>query len=478
MEYLKDPIILSILAGIMVGMIIMLRPYHKPQIVLFIFTVALFALPRAGIIISKGVITAPLPVGHMLAVIFMAEWLIFKWYGSREQTGYGYLFVLFMLIVLFGLVLGIGTGGVGTTAVLEMGFYVLSIGIFFYARDVFKKREHFLLFARLLLGISIFVSVYGILQHFLGADILINHITYNSASSLARTYIGNTDITTRRVLSSYGDPNVLAGQLLIFTGIALALVLGKSVSPRTRTAALFILILNTICLIYTGSRAGMLCLALTAVIIFGWRHKWIFALLPVLIFAFVVIAPWLLVNSLPDHLHGLISANDIRKQFPAMGWQLIQTVPFGCGLGNRIAMQLHGTTWDFAVAPSGGIWGGFNSFWLNLLSQLGIAGVLSFMLLLLVLFWYIWHQAKCITSGPVQAVIAGALAGLAGQWVIWTVNNTYMLPGGGLNFWFTMGMLVAAVRAFSNHPQSIYILPVNPQSADQYITTNAYPSGA
>ena len=65
---------------------------------------------------------------------------------------------------------------------------------------------------------------------------------------------------------------------------------------------------------------------------------------------------------------------------------------------------------------------------------------------------YVWTTLKMVDNAVAKAFILGALAGFAGQWIIWLANNTYMLPGGGLNFWFTMGIMVAGVRAFVPQP--------------------------
>ncbi len=54
----------------------------------------------------------------------------------------------------------------------------------------------------------------------------------------------------------------------------------------------------------------------------------------------------------------------------------------------------------------------------------------------------------------------GGVAGLVGQWIMWGANNTYMLPGGTLNLWFMLGMLVAGARAFSTQPV-IVMVPVS-----------------
>ena len=94
--------------------------------------------------------------------------------------------------------------------------------------------------------------------------------------------------------------------------------------------------------------------------------------------------------------------------------------------------------------------------WLNLFSRLSIPGVLAIVILLVVLFKYVWTRARSVQDTWVKAFLIGTLAGFVGQWLIWGVNNTYMLPGGGLNFWFMFGMLVAGSRAFTEPNYPVY----------------------
>ena len=74
-----------------------------------------------------------------------------------------------------------------------------------------------------------------------------------------------------------------------------------------------------------------------------------------------------------------------------------------------------------------------------------------------------WAHARMVQDAWVRAFLIGTLAGFVGQSVIWLVNNTFMLPGGGLNFWFTMGMLVAGCQAFTEPSYPMELMrPVAP----------------
>ena len=289
------------------------------------------------------------------------------------------------------------------------------------------------------------VSLYGISQQFLGERLLIDGLTYNSGSDLARTYLQAGGPFTR-VLSSYGDPNVLAGQLVIFCAVSLALAMtgGLGAAGRLLCAALFLL--NAVCLYYTGSRAGIAGLLLASLCILFWCSRISWFLLPLAIFCVVMTAGELLFELLPQRFHQFDLAGDGRASFPQLGWQIIKSIPAGCGFGNTVACNMDASFATVTVVPGSSVWAGLNSFWLNKLSRVGLVGVGVFAIFLGCLWRYIWLQSRAVCEPRVRAFVTGALAGLLAQALIWWVNNTYILPGGGLNFWFLTGGLVACCK--------------------------------
>lgn len=426
-----------------------------------VLTILLFALPRAGFVLRQ--VFLPLPLTHLLAAVFVVEWLLLRKTPYGGHRNFGRYFLIYAIIVGFGLAVGLSTGGTRLVAFLELSFYLFAMGLFFYTSETFRQRRHFIMFAHLVLGISVVISLYGIAQKYLGASTLIPYVTYASGG---RDISLIADSVRTRVLSSYGDPNVLASQLILFVGISLAMVVGRGLSGRARVLGLFVLLVNVICIIFTGSRAGMICLALLPLIVLYWRTRWILLTFPALVVLGVIWLPSLMESVLAGKLGRLgpgitIDPGDLRARFPVMAWQLLQAVPFGCGWGNTVELQVSGLNWSFVLIPAEVIWMGFNSFWLNLFSRLGVPGVIAFVVLLVVLFRYVWKQTRLVQDAWVRAFLIGALAGFVGQWAIWMVNNTYMLPGGGLNFWFTFGMLVAGSRAFAEQPYPA-LLPVQP----------------
>jgi hypothetical protein len=244
----------------------------------------------------------------------------------------------------------------------------------------------------------------------------------------------------------------------VFIGIGCALLLGKKTSFQARVWGALVVAAAAGCTYCTGSRAGLICMMLVVILVCCWRTRWALLLWPVGGLVLFWAIPNLLNESWMGRFEVFFKSDDVRKHFPAMAWQLLQATPFGCGLGNTVELAFHGTSWSFEIVPSTSIWAGFNSFWLNLFSRLGVPGLITFILLIGKLFRYIQHRLKKIEDPWVKAFLVGGLIGFVGQWTIWIVNNTYMLPGGNLNFWFLMGMLVAGSRVYSKNTQPVPIV--------------------
>ena len=445
MRYLSDPIVLSLAAMALVFGYLALSPRRRPDIWLVVLGIMLLLLPRAGIVLEQ--LNLPLPLAHVLVILGIFEWVILRQGRFGQWSNYHGYFLLYAMMVGVGLAIGMAAGANYRTAFLELCFYLFAVGLFFYVTETFRQPRHFFLFTRLFLVTGILVGIYGVAQQFFGASILIEHVTYNSTGEFARTYVENPNLH-RRVLSSYGDPNVLAGQMVMVCTIGLSLLLGRQVGSAHRFLALGALITAGFCIYFTGSRAGMICLIFGSFLVLIWRSRWMLLMSPALIVVGILMIPSLLETVLISRFGTIDAVADVRSQFPRMAWELFRSIPFGCGLGRYININIDGFTWSYTFGATSTVWSGFNSFWLNLFSRLGVVGLIAFAMLFFVVIQYVWLRAKTVTHPEVKAIAVGGLVGIICQALIWLFNNTYILPGGGLNFWFLMGMLVAGVRAF------------------------------
>lgn len=465
MLFLQDPIIIVFLSLALFGLVVAFQPTRWPMPWLVVLTILFFAFPRAGFSLQKSLM--PLPLAHILTMVLAMEWFIRRRIQPVGPKHFPYVFILYASVAFLGAGIGLSTGGNAFLIFQEICFYLFSMAIFFFVVDTFRQRRHFILFIHLIFIIAAGVSLYGIAQRFLGEDILIPHLTYTSSGlDFARSYIKIPNSIFNRVLSSYGDPNVLSAQLVFFVGVCFAVLIGKNVPVKYRLLTCGVLILCVLCIVYTSSRAALICLFLVPLMVIALKSRWtllgLATALPIILFlSFGRIAEF--ANT---HLAGILE--DERVMYPRKLLDLLVLAPFGCGFGNKIITNLTGTELIFSIQTATNAWDGWNSFWLNLVMRLGFQGLIAFVLMVGILMHYVYRQSRQIHHPLAKAVVVGALAGFTGQALIWMVNNTFMLPGGGLNFWFMMGMIVMGSHVCSREPIPV-LVPVQPAWPDRQV---------
>ncbi len=454
MFLLRDPFIVSLLSLTIAGLVILLQPTRRPYWWLFILTIVFFAFPRAGFTLEKNLL--PLPIPHILTAILGVEWFLRRHHSEVGPPFFKKLVIVFALTAFFSACYGLCMGGRPLMVFLDLCFYFFSLTIFFFCIDTFRERRQFNVFIGLILSISMLVSVYGLLQVFWGTDILIPNITHNTGGGdYSKAYLQGNDINYMRVLSSYGDPNVLSSQLLLFIGIAFSIMIGHGIRLRYRLFCVLVVVCNIVCLVLTGSRAAMICLPLVIIILLCLKSRWVrFTVL------FLIPMGMILMH---EHLFAFLNSpmlmiiNDERLSYPQKLVELLLTSPFGSGLGNNIYLGTPDGDSSLIFKNASNVFDSWNSFWMNLVARMGIQGFLCFVFLLGTLWHYIWRQSRHIHHPLVQASLLGGLAGMSVQMLIWLVNNTYMLPGGGLNFWFMMGMMVVGCHAYTHAPEPMMV---------------------
>ena len=109
MNYLNDPTILGIIGLLLVFGYLALHPQRRPDIWLIIVAIALFTLPRAGIVLNQ--LNIPLPVAHILVALCICEWLFLRNARRIEQSPLNGYFLVYAAIVGVSLAIGLATGG-------------------------------------------------------------------------------------------------------------------------------------------------------------------------------------------------------------------------------------------------------------------------------------------------------------------------------------------------------------------------------
>lgn len=194
--------------------------------------------------------------------------------------------------------------------------------------------------------VSLLVSSYGIRQQIIGVDALATWTDVNSATA---------DVT--RVYSYLGNPNLLGGYLLPAVALSVgALITWRSIPQKI--LALVMLVTNTACVYFTGSRGAWLGLIMAFLVIFLGLNFWYKSylspfwrrwLLPILFGLFIIFfaMAFILVEPLRERLLSIFSwRGDSSNNFRINVWiavlQMLKDYPiFGIGMGNQVFNQIY-----------------------------------------------------------------------------------------------------------------------------------------
>ena len=203
---------------------------------------------------------------------------------------------------------------------LELSRYILVIALFVITYSALRsRRDAFWLFGAFLVG-TVITTVYGLV---------------NRPSASPEELV--------RVASSVGNPNVLAMVLVAGLALSFGAVIACKHAPLARAAASLTALLCLISLVFTGSRSGVVSLALaliTWVLVAGrWRAQAVAGTLAIALASlalFVTLAPPEIRERIVQTTPGQASASsEGRTTLWQIAWRMVEDRPLtGVGLGS------------------------------------------------------------------------------------------------------------------------------------------------
>ena len=449
MTYIPSAVLIAIFIAIFIVFLFFGRKSYIPLLLIFIYL-----LPRAGIKMSWPWIL-PLPFGYPIIILLSLKWLSGKIYPTSDRTKGIYtpianIFKWFSFLCLYSLITGfrnsIVTGTTAKSIIAEYIIYYITFFTYFIIVNINIRKEDIRLFVNSLPVVAFLVSLYGIFSIFTGPKTLIYGITYNDSgiwgdSPLSIAFISQFSIA-KRTLASYGDPNVLGGQLVVFISIIVAFLFIKNLSHSKKMFLYLNLLINIICLYLTGSRSALVSILIVFIIFAFFRFNILLILVPLAITGFIIFKDFIF----NIYVHRLFTMGLISKACvfnPNFIFDLVMKFPFGVGFGNTVGN-------DITVKPVINLFFGFNSYHVHILSRIGIFGYIVLLILLVSLFRYFLISANYIKDENIRAFVWGGGVGLIIQQLSYVANNVYMLPGGALNFWVMCGMLTLGIHFYKN----------------------------
>lgn len=400
----------------------------------WVFTAALMAL-------------APYVSTAMIGVLLAAcagFWLLLTISDRAE----GWLTPLHIVIMVYWGAMVIATALSPVQGAAVAGLIKLTLNIFFFlllARILrIKELRSGLILVYLLT--ALIVSVYGMRQHYFGAEALATWVDPESdAAGVTRVY------------SYLRNPNLLAAYVMPAISLsAMAILAWPKWLPKA--LAVVMLLTNVGCLRYTFSRGGWLgavamVFTLIVLLVYWWNPKfsafwrrWALPLLlggtAALILAAVAFVPSIRLRVMSIFAMRGDSSNDFRLNVYAAVFDMIKARPItGIGPGNEAFNKIY----PLYQRPRFTALSAY-SIYFETAVEAGIIGVLSFFWMLLVAFQQGWVQVGKARQAltPDGYWLIGAMTGLVGLLVQGAFDTVWYRPQISTLWW----MLLAIIASF------------------------------
>jgi len=292
------------------------------------------------------------------------------------------------------------------------------------------------------------VSVYGIRQHFFGADALATWVDPNSAQA-----------QTTRVYSFLGNPNLLGAYLM--PGIALSIAaffIWKGIGPKALAGLMFLT--NAACLVLTYSRGAwigmLLMLATFSLLLLAWLSAWFTPFwrrwaLPAVLgagTAFVIVAV-IALEPLRTRVTSMFvgredSSNNFRLNVWAAVGEMIRDRPvLGIGPGNDAFNSIY----PLYQRPRFTALSAYSIF-LETIVEIGFVGFAVFIWMLAVILGQGWRSLKSLRDqGNPQAFwLMGAIATLPGELGQGLFDTVWYRPEIQTLWWLCVGLIASFYR--------------------------------
>lgn len=283
------------------------------------------------------------------------------------------------------------------------------------------------------------------MQKSVGLPLLGEVVVTAATKGVARVTIGG--ISFLRAYGTLPHANILAGFLVMGLIACAYLYLTASRTQRAmRIASAFALFLMLVALVFTFSRSGWLVAAVSACVlgVYAFWNKALrtsayeLALIALAsIIAITAVLGWAIAPR-AGFAKGEASV-DHRVYYNEIGIALIRAHPWGVGLGNEVLQAAREGLFTAKGLRQPWLWQPVHNIYILIASELGIAGLLVFLIFVFLAF-------RRIRLDSPDAVFAGLL--VFSLLLFGLVDHfPWDLHAGRLMFWVTFGMLAAVTNA-------------------------------
>jgi O-antigen ligase len=312
-------------------------------------------------------------------LVYLLQWMR----GNRRSfrlTPVHLLLVLYTAWLIFSFIFGLRFGSITTTVARQFAGTLLAIGMVFILVDLLREP---VMLRRLLLLMLIGVGIQAVMAIILYAMpdpaaertlIRLARIGYPNGGVIR--YVEDDPNDNERAIGTFIDPNVLGGFLAILASMIAPQVFARQPVVRWRWAALAVLSIVIIALILTFSRAAMVGFAagIAFIGLFRGYRRFHLLLLVGLVLLLVLPQTRAYIDRFAQGLTGQDLATQMRLGEYGDALELISRYPL-TGIG-------------FTGTPEADLYTDVASMYLIMANQIGVTGVVLFLLSMAGVFIY------------------------------------------------------------------------------------------
>ena len=430
------PVIAVALVIALVGGLLMLR---STQWGLLALIAVICLLPFGSLPVKIGFTPTFLDV--MLGVVF------FVWIAriaTRQQEEFvasplALPVLLFMLLAIISFTLGLAHAHPTPNALRRFGETMLGIALFFLVINCVRSQREVEQLVLGIMGLGTLEAIIGIVFYVLPRDWTVRILSklavfgYPAGSGVLRFIYDDPERPMRAIATSV-DPNIL-GALLIMIGalIGSQLFAHRPLIARKWLATMLGII--GLCLFLTYSRGSMVGLAAALGLLGLVKYRRLLVVLAILGMLF-----WFLPQTQPyvSHFMQGLEGEDLSTQMRFGEYKdalrLIRRYPW-LGVG-------------FVGAPDIDLYLGVASIYLTIAGEMGLVGLVAFLLTMVVFFVYMGLAFWRSRADPrLEAILLGLIAAVAGALVGGIFDHTmFSYPHAVAMFWLFVGLGVTTAR--------------------------------
>jgi O-antigen ligase len=347
--------------------------------------------------------------------------------------------VVFLFLALVSFVAGLAHASPTPNAVRRFAEIILGIALFFATVNCVRTRQELEQLVLIIILAGFGAALIGVVLYFLPQALTVRLLSalrifnYPAGWGVLR-FIRDDPLLPMRAIGTSVDPNILGGLLILVASLTIPQLFTRRPLLNRALVVLIIAVMG-LCLVLTfsrGSMAGLGCaLALLAVV--KYRR-----LLPVLIIAGLLI---LLLPQTREYVVHFVEGMQFQDLASKMrlgeykdAFILISRYPW-IGVG-------------FIGTPDIDIYLGVSSLYLLIAEEMGLVGLATFLVIMVIFFRYTWRSWKSMVDDPrLEAILLGLQTAVAGGLVGGLADHyLFSYPHAVAFFWLCIGLAVIAAR--------------------------------